>query len=211
MGQITFAEQTQAATSVSAGNEAVFADSTDSLLKVKRGAGTFSVLDNNGSYRVVHEAAGSIGTGITAQTTVLCGTNSAKSGTTDITTTNFPSFYFDDADYVISPMTLKMRVRFFIQTNATAPGTQTFTGGLYPYTVAGGSSAFVVTLGTVVAGSTVAIVNPSNSSVAGQGNSGDFTIPADGVYALGFTNSATTATNSLTKVSAQLQVRNVAT
>ena len=75
-------------------------------------------------------------------------------------------------------------------------------------TVAGGSSAFVPTLGSVVANTTAAVVNPTLSTVQAVA-SADVTIPSDGAYCLGFTSSATTATNSFTKLYAHLQFRNV--
>ncbi len=116
-----------------------------------------------------------------------------------------PIIYIDDADFGTSA---KLRVRFQVLTNATAPGTQTFTGGLYPVSaVAGGTDLMTYDLGTVVVGSTVAIVNPS-ASTRNQGNSGDFAVPADGYYSPGFVQSNTLAANAATSVHMQLQVRN---
>lgn len=112
--------------------------------------------------------------------------------------------YFDDADYTIASKTQKLRVRAQVCTNATAWSSVTATFGLYPVTFAGAADALTATLGTVVTGSTVAIANPSASTV-NQGNSGVFAIPADGQYALGVVTSATLTNNAAAFVSAQLQ------
>lgn len=114
--------------------------------------------------------------------------------------------YLDDADYTISGRTPKLRVRAQFLTNATAP-TNTVTFGLFPLSsVAGGSDVLVPTLGTVVSGSTVAFAAQGASTV-GQGNSGDFSFPSDGTYALGVTSSGATAVNAAVAMNAQLQVR----
>ena len=117
-----------------------------------------------------------------------------------------PTFYFDDADLSISSKTTKLRLRAQVNANATAWSSVTATFGLYPVTFAGGADSLTVTLGTVVSGSTVALANPSASST-NQGNSGDFTIPADGQYAIGVVTSAQLTNNAHAQLGAQLQVR----
>lgn len=116
-------------------------------------------------------------------------------------------FYFDDADYTVAGKTQKLRLRAQVAANATKP-TIKFTFGLYPVTVAGGAAILTMTLGTVVPGSTVVLNEPAASTVS-QGNSGDFTIPADGAYVLGVVTDATMTTNSSALLSAQLQTRSV--
>lgn len=112
--------------------------------------------------------------------------------------------YVDPADYSLADLTTKFRLRAALAANATAPTTN-FTVGLYPVTaVAGGSNALTLTLGTVVSGSTVAFNAPSASTRA-QGNSGDFTPPAAGWYALGVVLSGTNAASSRIDLSACLQ------
>lgn len=118
-----------------------------------------------------------------------------------------PLFYLDDADFSISNKTQKLRVRAQVLTNATAPA-RTFTVGLYPVTCAGAADELTFTLGTVVPGSAVAIASPSASSVT-QGNSGDFTIPSDGAFALGVTTSGAPATSSVQLIYGYLQTRHV--
>jgi hypothetical protein len=100
-----------------------------------------------------------------------------------------------------------LRIRAQAVVNGTAPA-RTITCGLYPVSSAtGGTDSIQVTLGTVVAGSTVAFASPSAASL-NQGNSGDFTIPADGFYALGFNLAGGVITaNSRVAVNVHLQQR----
>jgi hypothetical protein len=115
--------------------------------------------------------------------------------------------YFAAADYAISSKTSKLRVSGMILPNATAPGIN-FTFGMYPLTSAGAEKELALTLGTVVPGSTAAVTTPSASTPKRE-VSGDFTIPADGFYALGVVISSTMAAKSFALASAHLQVRAV--
>lgn len=136
----------------------------------------------------------------------LNGTNLAYAPTASQESVSLPSLiYFDDADYTVGGKTQKLRLRAQVLCNATAPAIN-FTVGLYPVTVAGAADNLTFTLGTVVTGSTVALNTPSASTV-NQGNSGDFTIPADGPYALGFVSSGTLANNAACFVYGHLQTR----
>lgn len=119
----------------------------------------------------------------------------------------FPGVYLDDADYAVAGLTAKLRVRAQVSTNGTVPAL-TFTVGLYPLTFTGGSGNLAATLGTVVAGSTVAIASPSASATT-SGVSTAVNIPADGLYCLAVATSATLTTNTAVLVTAQLQTRNV--
>lgn len=110
-----------------------------------------------------------------------------------------PIFPFTAAEFAVAGLTTKLRVLALVNV-AGAPAV-TITIGLYPL-VAGSS----LSLGTVVAGSTVAFASPSANTTT-SGNSGDLTIPADGNYAFGYTLSGTPS-NGFT-VHAFLQVRNV--
>lgn len=114
---------------------------------------------------------------------------------------------FDPADYAVSGLTVKFRVRASVATNATGPAI-TFTFGLYPVTSAGAADNHSLTLGTVTSGSTVAIASPSASSVSTSAGS-DFTPPSSGVYALGVALSGTVAASSCGLLMAQLDVRHV--
>jgi hypothetical protein len=64
----------------------------------------------------------------------------------------------------------------------------------------------VATVGSVIAGSTVAINTPTTQIA---GNSGDFTAPAAGFYLFGVVNSGNAAAGSMQAVRAALQVRQV--
>lgn len=127
------------------------------------------------------------------------------SGASSTAWTTCPMLYFAAADFATASKTQKLRLRAQVLTNATAPAI-TLTFGLYPITVAGGAGTMAVTFGTVVSGSTVAHASPSASSIT-QGNSGDFTIPADGQYMVGVVYSGTLVTNALLSQTFQLQTR----
>lgn len=125
-------------------------------------------------------------------------------------TTNSPLavVYLDPADYALSGLTTKYRVHAICLTDAVAPAV-TFTIGLYPISaVAGGADAITMTAGAVQAGSTVAFASPA-ANLRSQGNSGDFTAPAAGYYALGVVISGATAANSREVIAARVEARNV--
>ena len=159
---------------------------------------------NNSAYRLIHQAIGGTTKEQVAGTYLFTGLGVIGSGGNPATeTVGFSYFYFDDADYTVAGKTQKLRLRAQVGVNATKP-TIKFTFGLYPVTVAGGANEFKMTLGTVVSGSTVELSEPAASTVS-QGNSGDFTIPADSAYCIGVVTSGTLTANSMVKLSAQLQ------
>lgn len=119
----------------------------------------------------------------------------------------FPILYLDPADYAVSGLTAKYRVRATIATNATAPAI-TITPGLYPVTVAGGAGVLTATLGTVVSGSTAALTTPSASTVTAATGT-DFTPPVAAGYQLGVALSGTIAANSFSSLTVELQVHHV--
>lgn len=151
----------------------------------------------------------SLGRPLARQSPVNVSGDQTGGSNTAVDATNFPVtlFRFVAADYAIGSLTTKLNLRSIVSTNATA-STRNFVVGLYPVTVAGTTDILTYTLGTVVASSTATHTAPS-ASTNDVGTSGDFTIPSDGVYALGFTLSGTLANNSAVQVSAQLRVRNV--
>lgn len=136
------------------------------------------------------------------------GSTYISGATTYYAPVNFHPIYFDDADYTVGSLTQKLRLRAQVSANATAWSSVTATFGLYPLTFAGTTDQLSITLGTVVSGSTVALANPGASATA-QGNSGDFTIPSDGLYGIGFVTSATLTNNNMSLLTAQLQTRSV--
>lgn len=162
----------------------------------------------HGLYKRIHGVSGSLNSDTAAGTYLFDNSGvmdasplSAGPGTT------VPLFYFDDADYTVANKTLKLRLRFQVAVNATALSSVTLTAGLYPVTVAGGADTLTYTAGTVVSGSTVALANPTASTIT-QGNSGDFAFPTDGTYMLAVVTSATLTNNSAVSCHAQLQYRN---
>lgn len=172
-----------------------------------------------GTYRtILHGRQGidgrqGIETDKVAGTYIIGGRNGTANGTIvspvasggNITENPVPFFYFDDADYLVSSLTQKLRLRTQIACNATKAAIK-FTFGLYPITVAGAADQLTMTLGTVVSGSTVEINEPAASTVS-SGTGSDFTIPADGAYCLGVVTSGTLTNNSCVLLSAQLQTR----
>jgi hypothetical protein len=120
-----------------------------------------------------------------------------------------PVIYLDPADYAVTGRATKYRVRATLLSNANAP-TVNFTVGLYPLTGVAGATSLQITptLGTVTSGSTVAFTAPSASST-NQSNSGDFTAPAAGYYALAVAVSGSPAANSGISIRAELQARTV--
>jgi hypothetical protein len=136
------------------------------------------------AYRTVQTASGFVADTATAGDYYF-----ANDGTVAIETADHSLaglfIYIAAADFAITGRTTRLRVRGSAYVNAVAPA-RTITLGLYPITsVAGGNDLFQATLGTVVSGSTVAFASPSANST-NVNTSGDFTIPADGHYALGF-------------------------
>jgi hypothetical protein len=190
---------------LTAGANENIADVKDNITGVAR--------DLTAVYRTVHECSTTLGLDLGAATYMFGLSHNVPnqvpnqvSGGGDLIFrgTTQPIFYFDDADYAITGLTTKMRVRAQISANATAPAI-TFTTGLYPLTVAGGSDGLVYTAGTVVSGSTVAQATPSASTIT-QANSGAFTIPSDGAYALACVTNGTIANNAAVQISAQVQL-----
>ncbi len=208
MGWFDLAETAAASvTTPASGRQALYVDTADNAIKLKNSSGNSRTIDGT-LWRTLHQAYFHLGSGITAGTFVPH-TSSGKTAV-DIGVEPLMGFHFLAADYGTG---IKMRVRINTAHNATAPGTQTFTAGLYPITVAGGSSLFVPTLGTVVTGSTAAIVNPLLSTHNNTTLSSEFLTSAanftDNTFmVLGYTTSATTATNSFTKVTITWQIRN---
>ncbi len=160
-------------------------------------------------YRTILSAGGGVQADLAAGTyplghsiTVTVASGSDFQAATD----QIDLIYFDDADYDATSETVVMRVRAQVSNNATAWSTVTATFGLYTVAFAGGNDAITATL-TLVSNSTVALANPGASATA-QGNSGDFTIPADNQLCLGVVTSAQLTNNSSAILSAQLQIRN---
>lgn len=113
---------------------------------------------------------------------------------------------FVDTDYAVPNLTTKLNIRSSVSVNGTAPGI-TFNVKLYPVTVSG-LDFLALTLGTAIAGSTSTHTTPG-ANAHDLATSGDFTIPANGVYILGVGTTAPLADQSAVMVSASVRYRNV--
>jgi hypothetical protein len=133
------------------------------------------------------------------------GTNASGGSTTGRT-----KFYLDPARFAITGRTTKFRLFADLGGNNTNPGASVnFTAGLYPVTIGGGAAgAVVATAGVVVTGST-ANFNPNAANADLHADSGDFTPPAAGSYALGCAIDVNMAANSAVVVRTILAVTHV--
>lgn len=118
-------------------------------------------------------------------------------------------FYFDPADFAISGLTTKLNVVLTALANDTA-STSTFTASLVPISAPAGAAATVsVTAGSDTAGSTAAIAEPLANST-NMAESGDFTAPTAGYYAIKLVISGNNmAASSAVSARVDLLVRNV--
>ncbi len=191
--------------------EAVSGDTTGGIDDTQLETSPSSIAANEAArYRTIFQASGGFEADAIAATYLFAGGSGANSLAASPAggapfAIHVPLFYFDDADYTLSGLTSKLRLRFQIATNATAP-VLTFTVGLYPITVTGGTDTLAYTAGTVVPGSQSAVQNPFASTVNSYASS-DFTIPADGAYGLGVVTNAALTNNSAVSIHAQLQIR----
>lgn len=162
-------------------------------------------------YKRVFQATGYIQDALASGTKYILGTDgiatSGTAGTPGVSLALGTIFYLTASEYAVTGKTTKLLVKAILSSNATALGT-TVTFGLYPVTVAGTADVVNVTAGTVTASSTVALATPSASTVT-TGTSGDFTLPSDGAYALGYVLTGSPAANHASLLTAQLCVRNV--
>lgn len=161
---------------------------------------------NNSTYRQLLRTTGTLVNDATAGGYMIGSEKAWASGSAS-SELSFPYIYFDDADYKVEGKTQKLRIRAQVASNATK-ATIKFTFGLYPFTVAGAADNLTLTLGTVVAGSTVAINEPAASSIT-SGVGSDFEVPVDGAYLLGVETSGTLTNNSRVMLSSQLQTHSV--
>jgi hypothetical protein len=159
---------------------------------------------NNVVYRLLHQVSSTFGAA-TAAATYLLTFGNATNATNGAAITASP--YLDPADYAVEGKTTRYRLRAQVLINAVAPAVN-LTFGLYPVsTVKGAAGGITFNVGTVIAGSTVAINAPAKESL-NQGNSGDFTAPAANFYVIGCVVSGSTAASSWINASCQLQMHN---
>lgn len=164
----------------------------------------------NANYRIVTESSASHTAGKVNGTYAL-----ADGGVAAVTGTGtlYPQHIIriNSAEYAtLNGSSVTFRVKAQVFCNDVAP-TSTFTFGLYPVTrpaTSGGAGLNIITMGTVVVNSTAAITTPAADSM-NTATSSTFSLPADGYYCLGFTQTtATVATSAHCWMYAQLQVLN---
>lgn len=121
---------------------------------------------------------------------------------------SFAAEYIDPSIYGVVGRTTKFNLGVSMGTNATAiAGNLTF--GLNPVTAfAGGSGLITATVGSAIAGSIVSFTTPSSSNKFYL-ESGDFTAPAAGYYAITVTKTGATVSGSSVGIRANLRVRQV--
>lgn len=155
-----------------------------------------TIIDSSGS----HTAARAAGTYWLGQ-----GDAAGVTGTGTLYPPNI--IYIDSADFPnTGSKTFKLRLRVALLANDVAP-TGNYTFGLYPITrpaTSGGAGLDIITMGTVIAGSTVAVNTPAADSINNAVGS-DFSVPTAGFYVLGFVSTAAVATSSHLHISAALQ------
>lgn len=116
-------------------------------------------------------------------------------------------FYFDPTWINAGSRTSKLRLALQAFAN-DVPSGSTFTAGFYPVTaVSGAAASIAVTLGAVVAGSTVALSPGADGLLHGE--SADFTAPAAGFYAIGLVIAPSMAASSTVVLRSALQARQV--
>jgi hypothetical protein len=164
---------------------------------------------SGGAWREVLRGQGIYNVDDTAGTYIPSSTAVKESGNGGFQSASYPVFYFVAADYAITGMTTKMKLRSQTLCNATAAGTMTFITGLYPLNVAGGTDDMTWTVGTIVTGSTATATNPGASTVTSAVSS-EFTIPSDGAYTFATVTNATIANNCRARSVMQLLINHVA-
>lgn len=137
----------------------------------------------------------------------IAGSIAALSG---VATANPFPFYVQPTDWAAAGYTTQLRLLVGCLVTDTAPGT-TFVFGLYPVT--GWASAVAtqttITLGAVVANSTVTYTTPAANSITAETASSAFPIPVAGYYMIGVAVAGAAAVASNPSFPWALQVRNV--
>lgn len=192
-----------------------FVNGTDwlSVEKIPNGEITDAKLaaPNNAAYRRIDQATSVVAAGTTAAHYALRPGSTPVASAADMGTTPAQVLHLDAAHYTVAGKTTKLRVKTVVMQNNTDAAV-TFTFGLYPVVPVNGAN-IALTLGTVFAGSTVAVptgavVAPSSIKTVGT----DFTLdPVSGgnYYVLGVQLSGTTAVSSKVSLTAELEMRHV--
>lgn len=110
------------------------------------------------------------------------------------------------ADLTVIDKTPRLRIRATVGVNGTAPASD-FSFGLYPVTLTGGTNVIVATLGALVSGSTALVSAPAANGWTTV-DSGDFALPADGVYTIAMLCPSQGSANAALELVASLLLRN---
>lgn len=163
---------------------------------------------NNQVWRTVMQTTPPTRGGQTANTYWVA-TNGSLISSGGTTTDGTPAFAPSVAgDYAVTGKTTTYRLSVNMACNATTCGT-TITFGVYPVTTCSGGSANVLgyTLGSVVAGSTVAHTGTANSIV--QSTSSTFTLGTSSAYVIAYAVAGTTSAAHTSQCTALLQMSHV--
>lgn len=165
---------------------------------------------SNGVYRTV-AVASQVFTGAAGSLPVTTATNYVYTkpgnvlqlqGASLLTPVDF--IYIAAADYAVTGLTTKIRLRLSHASNASTLNT-TLTALLAPATLAGGVGAMTWTPGATTA--SAAIAAPAASGVATTAGT-EVTLPADGAYMLFWVATSAVGTNHAGVSQVQVQVRN---
>jgi len=160
-----------------------------------------------GAYAPIAWGGGIVGASTAAATYIMWTAQTANAGSTVVALTTINSapmaFYIDPADWTVSGLTTKLRMRAVCHVGGTAPAV-TLTVGLYP---ANFTNTAIQTAGTVVTGSTVAFASPAINAHTKTDAAADINVPAAGFYFIGVALSGTTAASSNTNLGCVLMRR----
>lgn len=178
-------------------------------------ATTYNNLPSVSTYQNLVRGNGLIPTATSANTYYLMsGNGSIVNNTSGNTASSFvpAAIYISSADYPsVNGYAPKLRIRAMVATNAVAP-TGRFTLGLHSMSSpasAGSVGVRIWNISTALTGSTGATQNTPSANTIYNLTSSDFSLPADGLYCICITTTATTAANSYEEVVADLQIHNI--
>ena len=168
---------------------------------------------NNSVYRTLMSGmvAGGIIQGFGPATFVMSRETQGMASTTLATTaSNVPALYnLESASLAVGSLTSKLRIQAQAIVGATSPSTVTFQWDLRPVTVSAGNYSFGSAVGSSATGSPSPVLATNTVSFYNSGaGTGDFTIPANGLYAVVMTIGSIVAPAGIA-VAWQLQTRNV--
>lgn len=157
-------------------------------------------------WKLVRQASAAAGFAASAAATYLFGVDGGLFTVAGVQSGR-SAFWFDPADFAVSGLTTKVRLRGMMQTNAVA-STSTFTAQMVPVATFGGASGAAPTVATVSAN----VVSVSFGATPGASaqvhvEATPVTAPSAGWYALSSVVSGAMAANSTAAMVIELQVQ----